>query len=110
MTAQAMGGFGAGTNTTVIFSMITTHFPLEKQQMIGILEGGIGLGLLLGPILGAMLYEAGGYCCPFWTLGFLFLTMFPLLSRMISLVSNDKMKSSHRRAKTEQEGLQSLAL
>ena len=58
--------------------------------MIGILEGGIGLGLLLGPLVGVALYEAGGYICPFWTLGFLFLLMFPLLSKMLTLVSDDK--------------------
>ena len=58
--------------------------------MIGILEAGIGHGLLVGPILGSVLYEAAGYCCPFWTLGFLFLTMFPLMTKMLSLVPDKK--------------------
>ena len=58
--------------------------------MIGILEAGIGLGLLVGPILGSVLYEAAGYCCPFWTLGFLFLTMFPLMTMMLSLITDKK--------------------
>ena len=58
--------------------------------MIGILEAGIGLGLLVGPILGSVLYEAAGYCCPFWTLGFLFLTMFPLMTKMLTLINDKK--------------------
>ena len=64
--------------------------------MIGILEAGIGLGLLLGPILGSGLYELGGYCCPFWTLGFLFMTMFPLFTKMLKLIGEEK--RTHRRS------------
>ena len=51
--------------------------------MIGILEAGIGLGLLFGPIIGALLYKVGGYSCPFWTVGFLFLTIIPILMKVL---------------------------
>ena len=86
MIAQALGGFGAGTNTTVCFSLIITFFPEDKQKLIGILEAGIGLGLLLGPLIGVLLYQIGGYSCPFWTLGFIFLATMPLLNRVLNLV------------------------
>ena len=55
--------------------------------MIGILEVGIGVGLLTGPLLGTLLYKYGGYSCPFWTLGLFFLLMFPLLAKMLRLTS-----------------------
>ena len=92
LLAQAMGGFGAGVNTTVCFSIITSYFPDEKQKLIGILEMGIGGGILLGPMLGASLYELGGYVCPFWTLGSVYLLMFPLIGRMIRQLGNDEMR------------------
>ena len=82
MFAQAMGGFGAGTNTTVCFSLIATFFPHEKQEMIGFMEVGIGIGILVGPLAGTLFYELGGYTCPFWTLGFAFLFMFPIISKL----------------------------
>lgn len=78
-----MGGFGAGCNTTVCFSIITSHFPDEKQNLIAILEAGIGGGILIGPIIGASLHEVGGYSCPFWTLGVIYMLMFPLIGRML---------------------------
>ena len=81
-----MGGFGAGCNTTVVFSLITSHFELQKQAMLGYVEAGIGVGLLLGPIVGSTLYEAGGFCCPFWTLGLAFMIMYPLVDRLSTLV------------------------
>ena len=56
MFAQALGGFGAGTNTTVCFSLITTFFPREKQEMIGFMEVGIGIGILVGPLAGTLFY------------------------------------------------------
>lgn len=99
MVAQAMGGFGAGCNTTVYFSVITSCFPHSKQKLIGILEAGIGLGLLLGPLLGAVLYEFGGYSCPFWTLGLFFLLAFPLLSKMMNMI-----ESEQKQARTSEEG------
>jgi len=68
--------------------MITSYFPDDKQKLIGILEAGIGVGILTGPMLGALLYEFGGYSCPFWTLGFAFLLMFPLISMMQRLIDN----------------------
>ncbi len=48
---------------------------------------GIGVGLLTGPLLGTLLYKFGGYSCPFWTLGLIFLFMFPLLNKMLKLTA-----------------------
>lgn len=80
--AQSFGGFGAGCNTTVCFSIVTNNFPDEKQRLIGILEAGIGVAVLVGPILGATLYALGGYPCPFWTLGSVYICLFPLINCM----------------------------
>lgn len=90
MVAQALGGLGAGTNTTACFSLVTTFFADDKQRLIGYLECGIGLGLLVGPILGALLYSIGGYSCPFWTLGITFLLLIPLLRKVLDPLEGDE--------------------
>jgi len=57
--------------------------------LIGILEAGIGVGILIGPILGSILAELGGFSCPFWTLGAIYLLMFPLISSMMNTLGLD---------------------
>ena len=68
--------------------MITTYYPESKGKLIGILEAGVGVGLLLGPLIGSGLYELGGYSCPFFTLGFIVATMLPLLMKMLSMIES----------------------
>lgn len=93
LLAQIMGGFGAGSNTTVVFSLITSQFQKEKQKFIGFVEAGVGIGLLVGPILGAALYSAGGFSCPFWTLGFAFLIMIWPVFRLTDLVKQCRLEN-----------------
>jgi hypothetical protein len=37
-------------------------------KAIGMLEASSGIGLLLGPFFGAMLYSIGGYLLPFFSI------------------------------------------
>lgn len=53
--AQTIGGVGAGLNSTCAIAIISSFFPTEKELYIGILEGGIGIGMLVGPLCGAFL-------------------------------------------------------
>ena len=77
--AQCFGGVGAGMNTTCAIAIITNHYPKERELNLGILEGGTGFGLLLGPLIGGLLYAIGGYLAPFLTVGSICLLLFPLL-------------------------------
>jgi hypothetical protein len=45
--------------------------------MIGMMESSSGIGLLLGPFFGAILYQIGGYILPFVATGnFIFFIKF----------------------------------
>jgi len=46
-------------------------------------EGGTGLGLLLGPMIGSGLYALGGYLAPFWIVGTFCLLLYPFLLNTI---------------------------
>lgn len=67
-------------------AIITSFFPEEKELYIGILEAGIGVGLLVGPLLGAFLYSIGGYILPFWTVAGICLALYPLLIHTIKFI------------------------
>jgi MFS family permease len=58
-------GVGAGINSTSSFAIIATHYKDTREKAIGWMETSSGIGLLLGPIIGSILYEIGGYTLPF---------------------------------------------
>lgn len=62
-------GVGAGINSTSSMAIIATHYKDERERAIGLIEAASGVGLLLGPFFGALLYEIGGYMLPFIATG-----------------------------------------
>ena len=49
---------------------IIASFPgSERDKYIGYIEAAGGLGMLLGPVVGAGLFEYGGYYLPFVSFG-----------------------------------------
>ena len=58
-------GLGAGINSTSSFAIVAKHYKQDREKTIGMMESSSGVGLLLGPFFGAILYEIGGYMMPF---------------------------------------------
>ena len=51
-------------------------FPEEKlARMNGILQSFTGLGMLVGPIIGSLLFRLGGFQLPFYVVGVLLLML-----------------------------------
>lgn len=63
--------------------------------MIGLCEAASGIGLLMGPLMGAALYEIGGYLLPFFTLSLIYLLIYPLISYTLIRVKYSEM--GHKR-------------
>lgn len=61
-------GLGAGINSTSSMAIIARHYKEEREKTIGMMEASSGIGLLLGPFFGAILYEIGGYVLPFFAI------------------------------------------
>ncbi|XP_043919731.1 MFS-type transporter SLC18B1 isoform X2 [Protopterus annectens] len=74
-TVDAVGFSGAMTSS---FAVLTKSFPQNVATVMGTLEIFTGLGLVLGPPLGGILYEKFGYEIPFIVLGCVVLLMVPL--------------------------------
>jgi len=68
-------GTGAGINSTSSIAIVATHFKEERERAIGLIEASSGIGLLLGPFFGALLYEIGGYMLPFVATGKIWLSL-----------------------------------
>jgi MFS family permease len=69
LIAQVLGGIGAGANSTASMAIMSSFAPNEREKYIGWIEGAAGVGLLTGPLLGALLYNVGGFMMPFLTFG-----------------------------------------
>jgi MFS family permease len=51
------------------------------------MAAGVGIGMLLGPLFGAVLYTFGGYVLPFWFVAFLCIALYPMLRQVIEMIA-----------------------
>ena len=58
---------------TTTYSVSMNFFPDHKESMIGYIEAVTGIGLIMGPLLGSVLYSLGGYDFIFYSFGGFFL-------------------------------------
>lgn len=63
---QIIGGLGSGNNSVASMAMVISDAaPDEREMHIGLIEASTGLGFLIGPLWGSMMYQMGGYPAPF---------------------------------------------
>jgi MFS family permease len=82
-----MCGLGAGINSTSSMAIVTTHYKNEREKAIGLIEASSGIGLLLGPFFGALLYEIGGYVLPFIATAGLYFLLYPLIAYTLATIN-----------------------
>ncbi|NWI85977.1 S18B1 protein, partial [Pitta sordida] len=75
---RAMDAISFAAAITASFSILAKAFPSNIATVLGSLEIFTGLGLVLGPPLGGVLYQSFGYEVPFITLGCIVLVFVPL--------------------------------
>ncbi|RWS14329.1 MFS-type transporter-like protein, partial [Dinothrombium tinctorium] len=68
---------GAAAFLTGNYSSIAIYFPDHVSQVFAITETCLGLGMILGPAIGGLLYEISIFCVPFIVMGSL--TMLPII-------------------------------
>lgn len=78
---------GCTASTTSGFAVTATVFPNHIATIFGLLETATGLGMMIGPAFGGILYEFGGFTLPFVLLGALMILTVPL--HMLWLPSTD---------------------
>ena len=60
------------------YAIVGFLFPDRISSVVAVLEVFNGLGLMLGPIIGGILYEIGGFRFPFYFMGGLLFIMFTI--------------------------------
>ena len=66
-------GIAAGMTFTTIYSIITNKYPHKKTALLGMLEATFGIGLIFGPLAGALLFNQFGFEKTFYIYGTAFL-------------------------------------
>jgi len=69
---------GCTACTTSGFAITAIIFPNHIATIFGLLETATGLGMMVGPALGGVLYQFGGFALPFVVLGALMILTVPL--------------------------------
>ncbi|XP_059154912.1 MFS-type transporter SLC18B1-like isoform X2 [Physella acuta] len=70
---RSVEALGLSAFITSSFAIISNEFPNHVATVFGLLETASGIGLMAGPALGGVLYEAGGFGLPFYVIGSLIL-------------------------------------
>lgn len=71
LIVRIVEALGNAAFLTASFAIIAKEFPDNVSVTFASLETFFGLGLIVGPMVGGVLYSIGGYFLPFVTLGFL---------------------------------------
>ncbi|KAJ7334327.1 hypothetical protein OS493_014637 [Desmophyllum pertusum] len=83
---MALGGAAADTAS---FAIVAGEFGTNIGTVTGAMETFTGLGFMLGPPLGGVLYSAGGFKLPFIVMGSLVLSILPVV---LVILPNDESK------------------
>ena len=62
-------GVGNACIITSSYALVASHYPEEKENVIGTLQVFTGMGMMAGPLLGSVLYAIGGFQLPFYVPG-----------------------------------------
>jgi MFS family permease len=78
---RTIQGFGDSAASTAIYSIIGSEFPGQTEILFGYFEASVGIGLMIGPVIGQLIFSAVGYEKTFyWTA---FILSLPLILQLI---------------------------
>ena len=69
-------GYGDSLVMTTNFSVISSNFSDDREMYIGYLEASEGMGLMMGPALGSVVYGAFGYEWAFYSFSIMIVMTF----------------------------------
>ena len=65
MVARVTQGSGGGIVSTVSMSMLSDQFPRDRGKVLGLASSSGAMAFFVGPPIGGLLFEAGGFRLPF---------------------------------------------
>lgn len=87
---RCVEALGLSAFITSALAIISNEFPNHVATVFGFLETASGIGLMAGPAIGGVLYEAGGFGLPFFVIGSLILATGCLMFLLLPETKNVK--------------------
>lgn len=81
--------FGNAAFLSSSFTMVAKVFPANVSTMFGVVEMAFGVGMIIGPTVGGVLYQCGGYTLPFGVLGGIL-----ILQASLTIITLPRLKDS----------------
>ncbi|KAG5682840.1 hypothetical protein PVAND_012162 [Polypedilum vanderplanki] len=81
---------------TASFTIIASEFPNNVGSSFATLETFFGLGLIVGPMVGGVLYSAGGYYLPFVVLGSALFACAVMTLLVLPVQNNDRDENANQ--------------
>ena len=79
VVTRATQGFGAALANLAIFAIVAESFHASLGKVMGFNEVVIGVGFMAGPVVGSVLYTAGGFALPFLAAACIVSISFPFI-------------------------------
>jgi len=76
---RCLQGMSSSMIQTTAYAIVSACYPNEQQKYLGIIETSIGMGLAIGPLIGAVVYSFLGFQKTFYSIGILFIILGPVL-------------------------------
>lgn len=90
LVTRVLMALGCSVFGTASFAIIINEFPDSIAFVLGVLETFTGLGMMLGPAIGGVLYDLGGFHLPFSVLGGIMVLTVPIGWCMLPVQDDEK--------------------
>jgi MFS family permease len=99
-TSRMIGGWSSAMLTISSYSILTSDYPDEIAKMIALMEIVSGIGYIMGPLIGSIIYLIGGFSTSCIILSIIILLYTPILYICVGpsrpyILSNDHIIMSH---------------
>lgn len=97
---RCVQGFGSALEETAGYALIAEIDPEAVSFNLGVTEISTGLGYMVGPTIGGLLFQAGGFALPFICIG---VALLPAMLLIVYIVPDDRASSRHSAATRAEE-------
>jgi len=91
---RGLTGIADAACWSAVLSLLLQLFPDKVAKTMALTETSFGLGLMIGPALGSLLFEVGGFKLPFFVVGGFACVVAVVLPFSLARVSNEMLASA----------------